>query len=370
LATGGKITTVERRRRALPRTPAALKLAYREALFRVRRKIFGEASLYDVAEKEWTIAPAQTFSTPPSLFLPGEPEKIRTVEANTTPDIERLRMHGGPCETPPVRAFQFADAALHKGWIFCRDRAKRIRPYGAPDPASRDAVEIKDAAIAGSQLGLLYFGHWLRDDAALSELGRDFGDTISPSPPDWPNVDGYVDLLELTWRRAESVVCRKLVLFDDEEYTISKGERLKTLRARVRAKLQPLRPGARVYIWRGASDDRARRLANEADVASLLEREGFRILDPLSERVERIAEVLFDAELVVSPEGSNLSHACFLMRDGGGVLAITSPERFNSSHKRWTDLLGMKYGFLVTNTRDDGGHADLDALRRSIALFG
>jgi hypothetical protein len=347
-------------------TPA--RIALERLKFRVARRLLRPSPLRQAARRSWTIAPAHRLTTQASLFLPAQVETIRRLDPCTAWEIERRRIFGGAFEMPAVQAFEYADAALYRGAIVCRGRQERIRPHGAPDPRGDGPLDVPQGALAGTYLGLQYFGHWLRDDAALSELARECGEPISPTPPDWPHIAGYVDLLGLSWRTAETVRFQTLVMFDDEEYTRSKGERLSSLRARLRGRT-PQSSGRRVFLRRGAEDQGPRRFGNENEIAGSLASLGFLVLDLISSSVEEIARALAGAELVVGVEGSHLAHATYFLKEGGGLLAITSPDRFATGNKRWTDLLGMRYGFLVGDPSRDGFTADFDDLRRAVDLF-
>ena len=350
------------------------------ARFRVQRRFSGAKNLFDQAQKTWTVAPPETIETPPSIVLDGEFDRIREVEQWTTPEVERRRMQGGPFDRPAVTGYEYKDAILYQGSIIAAGAEKRILPYEHNAPRSKEhPVEtIDEGALAGSYLGLMYFGHWLKDDAPLSLLAEEYGTPFSPSPPAWhaaqfreTHIGGYIDFLDVPWRQAENVRCKKLVLFDDEDFTTHKGARLERLRARAMEKLgAPVETERRVFIKRGIADKGVRRFGNEADIAARLKADGFSIVDPSKMNVIEIATALHGAALVVAAEGSHQVHSIFTLPKGAGLLAISAPDRFCTVNKRWTDLLGLRYGFMVGDPAEEGFTVDYDRLRRTIDLFG
>jgi hypothetical protein len=348
------------------------------ARFRLWRRCFGALDFYAVAHKRWVIAPAEDLVTPASITLADEFERIGKVEHGSTLDIERRRTIGGVFSRPPVCAYQFRDAILFQGSVFAHNAEKRVLPYGAKPPPSSafPVVETQDAALCGSYLGLTYFGHWLKDDAPLSLLADAFGTPLSPSPPAWhaaqfadSHIGGYVKLLNLPWRQAENAICRSLVVIDDEDFTTHKAKRLEALRGRMRARIGPTPAGRRVFIRRGVPDAGPRLFHNENLVIEALAADGFEVLDPSQLNVEELARALSGADLVVGVEGSHQVHAIFSLRAGAGLLAITPPQRFTTVNKRWTDLLGIRYGYLVGEPESEGFRVDIDRLRRTIDLF-
>lgn len=356
-----------------------LGLQQRHLMFRITRRLVGEKPLFEVAERRWEIAPAERLRFSPAVFLPGQFDKIRAFEANTRPDIEKRRVFGGDFERPPVVAWEFRGAILYQGAIFCRRRMRRILPYGVAPPPSKDfpAEEIGEGALAGTYLGLRYFGHWLKDDATLSLLAGEYGEAVSPAPPSWhkgvhkeDHIPAYAQFLDLPWRVAENVRFGTLVMFDDEEITTHKIGRLKRLRERVKAKLGPYPAPKRIFIRRGVKDSGARRFNNEAALAAALTKEGFAVIDPTEMTLAEIAGLAYGADLVVGMEGSQLEHAIYFARDGAKFLAVTPPDRFNTPFKQLTELLGMRYGIVVGDPDTEGFSANIDDVRRTMDLFG
>lgn len=356
-----------------------LDLRQRHLMFRIGQRLNGAKPLYEVAERRWEIAPAETVRFSPAVFLPGQFDKIRAFEANTRPDIEKRRVFGGEFARPPVVAYRFRNAVLYQGAIFCRGRMRRILPYGIAPPPSKDfpVLEIGESGLAGTYLGLRYFGHWIRDDATLSLLAGEYGGAVSPAPParhagvhKEDHIRAYARFLDLPWRIAENVRFGTLVMFEDEEITPHKVGRLKRLRERVKAKLGPYPAPKRIFIKRGVADRGARRLNNESAVAEALVKEGFTVIDPTAMTVEEIAGAAYGAEVIVNMEGSHVNHAIYFARDGASFLAVTPPERFNTPFKQWTELLGMRYGFVVGDPDTEGFSANIDDVRRTMDLFG
>lgn len=348
--------------------------------FRAARKLGLQQSLEAAAERVFDIAPAETQQTPPSICLPGQFEKARIIEKDSTHEIEARRVSGGSFERPPVRAFRLRNAVLSGGVVYAGRAAKAIWPEDVqrPSTADHDVDHVAEGALAGSFLGIRYFGHWLKDDAPLSLLAEQYGEPVSPTPvslhaKEFPetHIGGYAASLDLKWRPADEVRFGALTLFDDEDMTTHKGARIRALRERVAKKLGRAPRGRRVFIKRGVADAGVRRFRNEDEVAMRLEREGFVTLDPSKSNVSMIAETLYGADLVAGAEGSNTVHALFFMADGAGFFSITAPDRFCTVNKRWTDLIGARYGLMTADPHPDGGFvADIDDVLRSVALFG
>ena len=116
------------------------------------------------------------------------------------------------------------------------------------------------------------------------------------------------------------------------------------------------------------SGDR-RLLVNEHEMADVLGRRGFNILDPERLSVAEIMGSALGAEIVCGVEGSHLVHGLFSMADSAAMLVIQPPHRFNNLFKDYTDCLGMRYAFVVAEPQDDGFAVDVDRLGRTLDLI-
>lgn len=345
-------------------------LAFRRLAFRARRKLFGARDFLGLADRVFEIAPGETFAIAPIVALPGQADKIIQIEPSVDPALEWRRFAGGSYDVRPLRAYEFSNVMLLDGALYCGASEQRIRPNEARAGAVGDAgvLDIGEGAMAGSYYGLLFFGHWLKDDAPLHLLASEYGVAVSPQPPAWPHLPEYAGMMGLDFTPTEAARFRKLTVFADEEYTSHKARRIDVLRRRLIG--APVARDRRVFIRRGSDDEGARRFHNEEAVVEALAKDGFDIIDPTSATVEEIGKVMLRADLVVGIEGSQLSHATYFLDAGCKVLAITPPARYYAGHKRWTDHLGAQYGVVMGDPyTDEGFTANIDDVRRTVDLF-
>lgn len=360
-------------------------LAARRVGFRVARRLGRSLNLVDLAEKAWEVAPSAMLHMPPSVCLPGEFEKARDIAFWTTWEVETRRVRGGPVALPPVNAFMVRDAILHRGSVYKGRGELLIVPQGEVEVLRRSVepyesseypvVDIAEGAITGSPLGMLFFGHWLCDDAPLALLASEYGEAVSPTPPNIhrsamseDQIAAYARLLELPWRCEENVRFKQVVFFQDEEYTAHKGARLEHLRERLKARLGAAVRRKRVFVRRGVADRGPRKFVNEEAVIEALAREGFDVITPSEMTVEEITAALHGVELVVGVEGSQIAHSLLCLPRGGGLLLIMPPFRFGTGIKRRTDAIGVHYGFIVGDPQEEGFTVDAASLLRTIEL--
>ncbi len=100
----------------------------------------------------------------------------------------------------------------------------------------------------------------------------------------------------------------------------------------------------RIYISRARA--KSRRVTNESEVASLLERSGFQavLLEELS--VAEQARLFADAEWIVGPHGSGFANLVFCS-SGAKVLEIFAPAPVKAMYERLARLSGLDYRRLL-----------------------
>jgi hypothetical protein len=75
-----------------------------------------------------------------------------------------------------------------------------------------------------------------------------------------------------------------------------------------------------------------------------------------------IARKSMDAKVVVSVEGSHISHVIYTIADRGKLIVLQPPERFAMPYKEYTDRMEMSFGFTVGTPHEDGFVVDAGKL--------
>ena len=68
--------------------------------------------------------------------------------------------------------------------------------------------------------------------------------------------------------------------------------------------------------------------------------------------------------MVISVEGSHISHVVYSMSRDGLLTVLQPPDRFAMAFKEFTDCIGLRFGFVVGDPTEGGFSVDLDTLRR------
>ncbi len=101
-----------------------------------------------------------------------------------------------------------------------------------------------------------------------------------------------------------------------------------------------------VYLKRGKAG-LPRVIENENEIMNALSKNGFRIVDSETESVGELLEILVNAKIVVSMEGSHIAHCIFAVPRDSALLVLQPADRFAANHREWCNCLNVRFGFVV-----------------------
>ena len=116
---------------------------------------------------------------------------------------------------------------------------------------------------------------------------------------------------------------------------------------------QRRREGHRVFISRGSSGT-PRAMQNEAELQERFRAEGFSILEMATCSFSDLLNVLNGASLVVSVEGSHLTHALFMMADYASMVILNPPERTMTVLADLAPYFGLSAAVFICASNPDG----------------
>lgn len=331
-------------------------------------RLAGSKTLEETADDVTILCPPEERETPPAVALPGQLDKVIGVHPESTLELQMKRISSGLHRHDATRAFHFRKAALIGGSLFAGSFRYRI----ASPKKEMFALEpraIDRGGVVNSVVGMTYFGHWLQDDALTYELACKIGAPVAMKPPVWEETRNvYARAFEQDWTPCGPIYAKELIVYADYAQNSLKLERYRLLRGRLRKIYGDENHEKRVFLRRGRTGV-IRVFENEDAIAERLAARGFLVADVENDDIETLLRILCGAKLVVSVEGSHMSHCAYSLADGGGVVSLQPPTRFDNIQKGWIDTLGCHYGFVVCDAGAEGFRVDPDDLDRTIDLM-
>jgi hypothetical protein len=326
-----------------------------------------ERSIEAAAVRSFVIGRGMRERRKRAFFLPNQLARVVASHRETTVAHEIARISEVDVEHAPTLAHVIKDARLLHGCVYAR-RARLVLADTRPPLVGPSALEdIELGALAASYTGNRYFGHWLKDDSTLNLVAREFAPPIATARTPWIHQAGWEAVLQLDARPVASARFRELIVIQDFGQNEHRRRRYEILRQRV-ASYGPRSSAPGVFIRHGKSGE-PRGWLDAERTEERLARRGFVIVEPETSTVAELHKVLSGAPFIIGLESSAMSPSILTLRDGGAVVNIQPPARFNNLYKDYTDALGLRYGFVVGTPKESGFTVDPDEVERTLDLF-
>lgn len=321
--------------------------------------------LDEIAARSWEVSPATSETSRAAIYLDDALERISAYTPWGSEANEMERVRGGPGEHAATVAYQIENVRI-SGPMLYRGAFKARHGFGPEGPfADLPRHESLDEAhLVSNYAGSLFFGSFLID-IAVEMLPGDGDHAIGMVTNEYGHEAEYRRMLSLPRPpRAGNTTVGKLVIYSDFAQNGLKEVRYRELRRRLRTHFPDAveRP-AGVYLKRGATGER-RVVANEAEIEAVLAARGYDIVEPAVLGAEEVTRRCLDAPVVVSVEGSHLSHAIYSLADDGAYVVLQPPDRFAMPYKEVADRLDQRFAFEVGTPAEGGFTIEPDRLQR------
>lgn len=338
-------------------------IALRNLAF-IRRKVMDLPSGADSTDDRKIIHQGCRVETSEAICLPGETDRARSSVPSSDMATQRLWAAAGILDHGPTVAYRLPRAIIAGDDVYTNRSFDR---YGnkAPPFWPSDCVTLAEGALCESG-GARFFGHWLCDNLCTELLAAEMGVVPVSLPPRWAHEPGYRDASGIRSTSADIMAVEQLWLLDDRGYNFNRIARFQNLRTLIR---QPVDKCASkmVYIARGSTGTK-RNLVNDSEVQNTLQAKGFVLLEPEKSSPQQIIEILSNASLIVSIEGSAICHALASLPQKSGCIIIQPPDHFNIFNKIIGDFCDITTGFVVAEPYVDGFRVDVRRLLKTIDL--
>lgn len=323
--------------------------------------------LSDLAHETIEVAPEETAPTQPAIYPDGAMDKITGLSPwRSWPDENEL-ITGAPRHHVATKAFVVDDVIISGPFVY-KGAARYDPGYGEARlwQPSVETRKFDEAVLVSSYAGSRFFGPFLKDSLPQELLPDDGAQKIAMRTRPYDHEAGYRALFDLPAPPlVERARVRRLTYYQDFGQNAGKAARYQMLHDRLRANAQQgdRRSPVGVYLKRGQTGE-TRILANESALERCLADIGFDIIEPAHLEADEIARRTLDAPIVVSVEGSHISHVSYSMAPTGTLLVLQPPDRFAMAFKEFTDCVGIRFAFVVCDPAKDGFEVDIDGLRR------
>ena len=340
-------------------------------LYRLAGRLFAKPLNLESITKDATVLCAQEEQdVPPAVYLPAHLQRITGFTTNFLERTPVERMLDTHSIHAPTLLYSLGKSKLFGGGLWAQNNSFITRSINEQDDL--DIVNLNQAVVTDTDIGLVHFGHWMREVVPASLVGTTEIPSLSLRRPHYSHAAQYAQFFKLQTIYANKGTVDNLYLLSDFSQNSYKLKRYLTLRDNLKSSLKPQDIAHKgVFIARGQSGSK-RALINEIEVIAHLEKNGFDVIYPEKMTSEAIIRKLWNAKVVITVEGSAHNHAIYSMARTGCLLTLQPPSRFGIIIKNACDCLGIGWGFYVCAASHDGegfyvdSFADLDKIIRQM----
>jgi hypothetical protein len=339
----------------------------------VRRLFLGRGTLQSIAHRQEILCPEEKMTLRPSIFLPGQIERIAEFKStdtwiHTTKQIEISAAVSTSVTHAPTISYHIEDAVLFDGSIYSGHYKHSIADKAMYVSTSHEVHHIKTAGLASSYLGTKYFGHWLLDDCTKYLLAEQVGSPLCLRMPAYSHQQQYQAYFGQDWTPIDRAHIDHLVVFQDFSQNSLKRNRYRILRDRIKRHFPSSSGKKCIYLKRGQTGT-PRLIQNEDEIIEALVKRNFVVADIGVDSLSEIIKVLRDAKIVVSIEGSHNDHCALASPENSALLVLQPADRFAAFQRHWSECLDIRYGFVVGAVRDSGYYFSVSEILLTIDLM-
>lgn len=326
-----------------------------------------------LAKRSLVLCPEEISILPKAIYLESSLERIKALSPWRNWSQEQLFIHGGKAELPASRAYLVEDVNVVGPFIY-RGPAKYNPGFGPEQLLLKEAGSRQDidrANLVTTWGGSHFFGALLLDDFVIELNADDPENNIRMKTKPYGHEATYRKLLGLNHSSLiEYARVGRLALYSEPSNNSFRTNRYRVLRGRLRENIDGgvAFAATGVYLKRGRTGE-DRLLENEHVIETYLEQNGFDIVEPAALTVEEIVRRTMDAPVVISVEGSHISHILFSIAEEGALVVLQPPDRFSTVYKEYTDCMGMRFAFIVGLQSSGGFTVPLDEMKRVLDLI-
>ena len=326
-----------------------------------------------LAKRMIVLCPEEIAILPKAIYLENSLERIHALSPWRNWSREQHLIHGGKTEHGASRAYLIEDVNVVGSFIYSGPATDN--PGFGPEQLLLKKVgnrkDIDRANLVTTWGGSHFFGALLLDDFVFELNADDPENNIRMSTKPYEHEAAYRKLLGLNHSSLiEYARVGRLTLYSEPYNNSFRANRYRILRGRLRENMGGgvTHAATGVYLKRGRTGE-GRLIDNEEAIETYLERNGFDIVEPAALTVEEIVRRTMDAPVVISVEGSHISHILFTIADEGTLVVLQPPGRFSTVYKEFTDCMGMRFAFIVGLESSGGFTVPLDEMKRVLDLI-
>lgn len=353
---------------------------------------------YDAPDHRECLFEEEVEEIRPPAMVPGTIDRITGTDARSDFAEQMAHLTANTISHRAVWRLTYRNALVaHDGFATWRG-GRRFNEGLLADAVWTSKTECDTLRFPIRSIGRTYFGHWLSDGVSSSLIDKDMAPLMLPDPVGagpsrsfsarmrnvmsgtaayskradtgrttrW-HTDDYREIFDIKSIPSPMVFAKELVAYDDHGQGQFKRDRYQAMRATLAKRYTRKASSPGVYIRRGTTG-LTRDILNEDQICDALAMRGWTILNIATVTVEDLYYHLAGTRVVVGLDGSQLSHALFMLPQDGVFVMLMPPDRFTAVLLDCARAVGLKIGMVLLEGAQSKYEASLDAILETIDI--
>lgn len=317
---------------------------------------------YELIEKERVIETALP------IYLKEDLDKVTKSPFGITLKQEFNELIRTTYTSGPFYHYQLKNILLLKNRIYFDKYEYLLNPLEKPVRIynSKKVVNYSNAAFSSMRISTVFFGHWLHEELMLIDYLQPKKNIVTTSLMT-PQKEEIKELFNLKFDVSPFAYINIADMYEGWQHSSIYVDVLKKYKEKIslitfKGQENPHRYSV-VYLKRGPSGV-TRQIANESDLLDFLSK-NYDVTSYIAETtpIKELYAAIFNADLIIGVEGSQLAHAIVAGRTGAVLICIQPPFRFYNPFKNYCADAGLKYSIFVGEQSDNNNIFNVDIQR-------
>ena len=303
---------------------------------------------YEIIEKE------KIFDCKPAIYLKEDLKKVKGIAFGAPIEDEINVLNKSTYSSGPFIQYKLQNMLILKNRLYFENYKYALNPLEKTIRfyKTKSIKEFESAAFSSMRISTCFFGHWLHEELQLIDYLQGKEKIVSSSDLIGQKLE-IKKLFELEFSYVPFAKIKTVEMFHGWQHTQIQKDIFHKYKQKI-SKLSHVTFPKQikiVYLARGESGSKSNRIfLNENQLIEQLHKHyDIKRFVAESTPILELYSAIYNADIILGIEGSQMAHAIIAGRPGATLLCIQPPYRFYNPFKTYCEDAKLAYAFIVAD---------------------